>query len=524
MELLRGDQTTRRGVRLACGVIALAALALAACNNETQTGPIGANTLVFVGTVNGDNATLSGSAVLTIDETRVAATFKIRTPSADAGTAANEAGTASGIAPGDNGTATDEAGTATGTQTSTTLQDITKTWTVDVWKGRPVSITAGTGVGQTRTVSSNTANTLTVSAAWTTTPDGTSDYAITQTSTTLQDITKTWTVDLYKGAAVSITAGTGAGQTSTVSSNTTNTLTVSPGWTTTPDGTSAYVITRTNTLQDNTKTWATDVWKGRTDSITLGTGAGQAKAVSSNNANTLVLASAWTTPPDNTSQYVIKILTSTTLGDPSKSWTKNEWAAQPVFIAAGTGAGQTRTVSSNSENILTVSPAWTKTPDGTSQYLIETTIAITGTYNTSSKAFSATGGGYTFDGAYDGSSRLQGTFTGPTLSGTFLTERATNGPKAYCGTFTSTTAGENGIFNVTLHGAILFGMATGDAGTVLALDGTVSGSGVTVVNPNAPTGPPLAIGTVSTDGSSVAGTFDDGAGNMGNWQGARCDL
>ena len=453
MELLRGDQTTRRGVRLACGVIALAALALAACNNETQTGPIGANTLVFVGTVNGDNATLSGSAVLTIDETRVAATFKIRTPSADAGTAANETGTASGIAPGDNGT-------ATGTQTSTTLQDNTKTWTVDEWKG----------------------------------------------------------------AAVSITAGTGAGQTSTVSSNTTNTLTVSPGWTTTPDGTSVYAITRTNTLQDVTKTWATDVWKGRTDSIAVGTGAGQAKTVSSNNANTLVLASAWTTPPDNTSQYVIKILTSTTLGDPSKSWTKNEWAAQPVFIAAGTGAGQTRTVSSNSENILTVSPAWTKTPDGTSQYLIETTIAITGTYNTSSRAFSATGGGDTFDGAYDGSSRLQGTFTGPTLSGTFLTERATNGPKAYCGTFTSTTAGENGIFNVTLHGAILFGMATGDAGTVLALDGTVSGSGVTVVNPNAPTGPPLAIGTVSTDGSSVAGTFDDGAGNMGNWQGARCDL
>ena len=453
MELLRGDQTTRRGVRLACGVIALATLALAACNDNNQTGPIGANTLVFVGTVNGANATLSGSVVLTIDETRVAATFKIRTPSADAGTAANETGTASGIAPGDNGT-------ATGTQTSTTLQDNTKTWTVDEWKG----------------------------------------------------------------AAVSITAGTGAGQTSTVSSNTTNTLTVSPGWTTTPDGTSVYAITRTNTLQDVTKTWATDVWKGRTDSIAVGTGAGQAKTVSSNNANTLVLASAWTTPPDNTSQYVIKILTSTTLGDPSKSWTKNEWAAQPVFIAAGTGAGQTRTVSSNSENILTVSPAWTKTPDGTSQYLIETTIAITGTYNTSSKAFSATGGGYTFDGAYDGSSRLQGTFTGPTLSGTFLTERATNGPKAYCGTFTSTTAGENGIFNVTLHGAILFGMATADAGTVLALDGTVSGSNITVVNPNAPAGPPLATGTVSTDGSMVAGDFDDGAGNLGTWEGARCDL
>src|SRR3989441_5534255 len=176
MELLRGDQTTRRGVRLACGVIALATLALAACNDNNQTGPIGANTLVFVGTVNGANATLSGSVVLTIDETRVAATFKIRAPSADAGTAANETGTASGIAPGDNGT-------ATGTQTSTTLQDNTKTWTVDEWKGAAVSITAGTGAGQTSTVSSNTTNTLTVSPGWTTTPDGTSPYVIATTIT-----------------------------------------------------------------------------------------------------------------------------------------------------------------------------------------------------------------------------------------------------------------------------------------------------------------------------------------------------
>src|SRR3989441_796471 len=119
MELLRGDQTTRCGVRLACGVIALATLALAACNNENQTGPGGANTLVFVGNVNGANASLAGSLGMTIDETRAAATFKVVAPTSDHGTATGEDGTATigdfGIATiGDKGKATGDAGTGTG--------------------------------------------------------------------------------------------------------------------------------------------------------------------------------------------------------------------------------------------------------------------------------------------------------------------------------------------------------------------------------------------------------------------------
>src|SRR2546425_1109099 len=43
---------------------------------------------------------------------------------------------------------------------------------------RAVSINAGAGAGQTRTVASNTANTLTVSPAWNLIPDGTSQYVI----------------------------------------------------------------------------------------------------------------------------------------------------------------------------------------------------------------------------------------------------------------------------------------------------------------------------------------------------------
>jgi len=69
---------------------------------------------------------------------------------------------------------------ATGTATSassTTLVQTGKTWAASQWINSQVRITAGTGAGQIRTISANTADTLTVSA-WTTTPDATSQYAI----------------------------------------------------------------------------------------------------------------------------------------------------------------------------------------------------------------------------------------------------------------------------------------------------------------------------------------------------------
>lgn len=69
---------------------------------------------------------------------------------------------------------------ATGTATSatgTTLTQTGKTWTASQWINSQVRITAGTGAGQIRTITANTADTLTV-ATWTTTPDATSQYAI----------------------------------------------------------------------------------------------------------------------------------------------------------------------------------------------------------------------------------------------------------------------------------------------------------------------------------------------------------
>jgi hypothetical protein len=69
---------------------------------------------------------------------------------------------------------------ATGTATSatgTTLVQTGKTWATSQWINSQVRITGGTGAGQIRTITANTADTLTV-ATWTTNPDATSTYAI----------------------------------------------------------------------------------------------------------------------------------------------------------------------------------------------------------------------------------------------------------------------------------------------------------------------------------------------------------
>ena len=71
---------------------------------------------------------------------------------------------------------TEPARSDSGTATSggdTTLTDTGKAWESSVCVDGTVSITGGTGAGQLRTVSGNTATQLTVSEAWETHPDAT---------------------------------------------------------------------------------------------------------------------------------------------------------------------------------------------------------------------------------------------------------------------------------------------------------------------------------------------------------------
>jgi len=69
----------------------------------------------------------------------------------------------------------------TGTATSAngiTLTDDTKAWTTNQWVNGAVSITRGTGSGQVRRITGNTAMGITITEAWATIPNNTSAYSL----------------------------------------------------------------------------------------------------------------------------------------------------------------------------------------------------------------------------------------------------------------------------------------------------------------------------------------------------------
>lgn len=134
-------------------------------------------------------------------------------------------------------------------------------------------------------------------------------------TTTLTDSGKTWSVDQYKGWFVRITGGTGSGQVKHISGNTATILTIggqSGDWATNPDATSTYVIYNgapaetgkatsgsDTTIVDSSAAWRTNQWNG----FTVAIGA-ESKMIISNTATTLTTAS-WTTDPTANDLYSI---------------------------------------------------------------------------------------------------------------------------------------------------------------------------------------------------------------------------
>lgn len=70
------------------------------------------------------------------------------------------------------------------------------------------------------------------------------------------------------------------------------------------------------------------------------------------------------------SESVVASATSTTLTKTAAGWTVNAYANYTVVITGGTGAGQRRTISSNTATVLTVSQAWATNPDTTSTFVV----------------------------------------------------------------------------------------------------------------------------------------------------------
>lgn len=115
--------------------------------------------------------------------------------------------------------------------TANTLSDTNVDFTLTTQVGDYITITSGTGSGQSRSIIVVSTTQVTVNLVWTTTPDNTSVFTIGQFNPgTLQGIT------------VRIVSGTGSGQNQTILSNTNTTLTFSTNWLITPDSTSVYSV------------------------------------------------------------------------------------------------------------------------------------------------------------------------------------------------------------------------------------------------------------------------------------------
>jgi hypothetical protein len=58
------------------------------------------------------------------------------------------------------------------------------------------------------------------------------------------------------------------------------------------------------------------------------------------------------------------------LGDSSKNWTDNAFTNKVLKLTGGTGSGQVRNITSNTDFILTIDKEWDTTPDNTTTYQI----------------------------------------------------------------------------------------------------------------------------------------------------------
>lgn len=201
---------------------------------------------------------------------------------------------------------------------------------------------------------------------------------ITQTATAGSTTALTTNRTIVRSLAtcpVRVVAGTGVGYSGTVSHNTIGAnavLTVTPASAVAFDNTTQYqvcsgslwfFVAGTSAVGFGVYDRATNAWTSR--SVTgLPTSWGtDAQLVStpgcvSNNGSGFVNGTASSGA-------------SSTLTDSSKAWPTNGWTNFQVRIVSGTGAGQIRSIASNTATVLTVGVAWTVTPDGTSVYRIE---------------------------------------------------------------------------------------------------------------------------------------------------------
>lgn len=139
------------------------------------------------------------------------------------------------------------AGTSTGSNASNTLNDISKAWTTSAFVGATVTITGGTGIGQSSIVLSNSATQL-VTQTWSAIPDATSTYSIAYPTTALPQF-RPISVSSDGNGVVRVDSGAGTVYYATVGGTADAiALTVSPPAISQPAGTIVWFIATANNL------------------------------------------------------------------------------------------------------------------------------------------------------------------------------------------------------------------------------------------------------------------------------------
>ena len=132
---------------------------------------------------------------------------------------------------------------------------------------------------------------------------------------------------------------------------------------------------------------------------------------------------------------------------------------------------------------------------------------LTGTYDHATKSLQVQESGYTFAGTYDGTSRLEGLWSGNSIQGVFVALNDDGSGKAFCGTYTGATGNGTLAFVVVdgdLAGNSYFS-GTNTTRPPTAVDGTLTGTALAF---NMGT----ATGSGTVNGLTATGTIDAGGG------------
>lgn len=375
--------------------------------------PTTASTMRFGGAVGYYGRVISAGAATITTSTHYGEILKGFDIKIVAGTGAGQQRTITGVSE----VVTTDSGIATAVSSTTSLlqiTDSTKNWTVNQWVGYQVRITYGSGISQVRKILYNTNNTITFgdinlfatnpwdamapfATAISVTAGSQTVYSIESATITVDD---NWSIQpddtsrfmVQSGGIFLYTFATGIAAYYDIAADTwyyRSTTNLSAGTPTdmtmerqTENSTiwekGSATAGTTTSLSDSTKQWVANEFVGYYVRIYSGTGENQIKQIISNTENTITWSGA-ATSPDITSKYMIEgfdagvatSATAATVVDNTKTWSTDRWKNMSVYITSGAGAGQSRSITSNTSDTLSVTPSWTTNPDSTSTYRIQ---------------------------------------------------------------------------------------------------------------------------------------------------------